>query len=329
MARMSGRRHFIAGVAGALLAKHVVAQVPAVVCYVALATRQSDVGGVAAFREGMQARGHVEGRTYRLAELYADGQYGRAGGLLRKQLESPVQVFLTPGPAVARLVLGITRTVPIVSIGLHPRGGQTDLFANLAQPGGMVTGVSSFGEELAAKRAQLLKEMVPQLASVGIVHNATDQVYQRWGEETEAELRAQGLATTRIGLTSPSLDALAQSLRGARSAGVQALVVVRDFMTSALYQPISKISRDLQFATMAEERRYADAGALMSYGVGDRDQFGRAAGYVARILKGAKPAELPIEQPTRFELVINAATARTLGLRIPAALRLRADVVLE
>ncbi|MEO6743004.1 MAG: ABC transporter substrate-binding protein [Caldimonas sp.] len=326
---MSGRRPFLAGLAGALLAPRALAQAPAVVCYLALATRQADVAGVAAFNEGMRSLGHVEGRTYRLVELYADGQYSRADGLLRKQLETPVHVFLAPGPASARLVLGVTRTVPIVSVGLHPRGGQTDLFATLAQPGGMVTGVSSFGEELAAKRVQLLKEMMPQLASVGVLHNATDLVFQRWGEETEAELRSQGLATMRIGLTSPSLDALGQSLRSARAAGVQALVVVRDFLTSALYQPISKIGRDLKLATIAEERRYPDAGALMSYGVGDRDQFGRAAGYVDRILKGAKPAELPIEQPTRFEFVVNASTARTLGLHVPAALRLRADAVVE
>jgi len=326
---MSGRRSFVAGLAGALLVPRAIAQAPAVVCYLALATRQADVGGVAAFREAMHDLGQVEGRTYRLAELYADGQYNRAEELLRRQLERPVNVFLAPGPASARLVLGITRTVPIVSVGLHPRGGQTDLFASLAKPGGMVTGVSNFGEELAAKRVQLLKEMMPALNSVGVLHNATDRVYQRWGEETEAELRGQGLATMRLGLTSPSLDALAQSLRGARAAGVQALVVVRDFLTSTLYQPISKVSRDLKLATMAEERRYPDAGALMSYGVGDRDQFGRAAGYVDRILKGARPADLPIEQPTRFELVVNAGTARALGLRIPTALRVRADAVLE
>ena len=326
---MRGRRPFIAGLAGALLAPRAFARGPALVCYLALATRQADVGGVAAFREGMRALGHVEGRTYRLAELYADGQYERAEGLLRQQLRAPVDVFLTPGPAAARLVLGITRSVPVVAVGLHPRGGQTDLFASLAQPGGMVTGVSNFGEELAAKRVQLLKEMVPQLKSVGVLHNATDVVFQRWGEETEAELRGQGLVPLRLGLTSPSLDALAQSLRGARAAGAQALVVVRDFLTSTLYQPISQIGRDLKLATMAEERRYPEAGALMSYGISDRDQFGRAAGYVDRILKGARPAALPIEQLTRFELVLNAATARALGLTIPAALRLRADAVIE
>ncbi len=100
-------------------------------------------------------------------------------------------MFLTPGPAAARLVLGITRTVPIVSVGLHPRGGQTDLFASLAKPGGMVTGVSNFGEELAAKRAQLLKEMMPAAGERRRRAQRDRPVYQRWGEETEAELRAR------------------------------------------------------------------------------------------------------------------------------------------
>jgi putative ABC transport system substrate-binding protein len=327
---MTGRRQFLAGAAAALAATRLSAQTPAQICYLALATRESDVGGVAAFRDGLRSLGHVEGRTYTLVELYADGQYARAEELLRQQdLDRTVQVFLSPGPAAARLLLRLTKAAPIVSVGLHPRGGQTDLFASLAKPGGRVTGVSNYGEELAAKRVQLLKEAMPRLASVGVLHNATDLVYRRWGEETERELRAQGLTATRLGLTSTSLDALMQTMRNARGAGIQALVVVRDFLTSALHQQISRISRELGLATIAEERRYPAAGALMSYGVSDRDQFERAAVYVDRILKGAQPADLPIEQPTRFELVVNAATAQALGLRIASTLRLRADEVIE
>jgi len=326
---MSGRRQFLAGAAGLVVATRLSAQAPARVCYLALATRESDVGGVDAFRAGLRSLGHVEGKSYTLVELYADGQYARAEDLLRQQVARSVQVFLTPGPAAARLLLRLTKEVPIVSVGLHPRGGQTDLFASLAKPGGRVTGVSNYGEELASKRVQLLKELMPQLASVGVLHNATDQVYRRWGEETEGELRAQGLAARRLGLTSTSLDALMQTMRDARGAGVQALVIVRDFLTSALHRPISRISRDLRLATIAEERRYPAAGALLSYGVSDSDQFGRAAGYVDRILKGAQPGELPIEQASRFELVVNAATAQALGLRIPSSLRLRADEVIE
>ena len=326
---MTARRQFIAAGAGLLAATRLAAQAPARVCYLALATRESDVGGVDAFRAGMRGLGHVDEKSYTLVELYADGQYARAEDLLRPVLERPVQVFLTPGPAAARLLLRLTKGVPIVSVGLHPRGGQTDLFASLAKPGGRVTGVSNYGEELASKRIQLLREVMPQLASVGVLHNATDTVFRRWGEETAGELRAQGLAATRLGLTSPSLEALSQALRQARAAGVQALVIVRDFLTSALHRDISRLSREAGLATIAEERRYPAAGALMSYGVSDGEQFARAAGYVDRILKGAQPADLPIEQPSRFELVVNAATAKALGLRVSSALRLRADEVIE
>jgi putative ABC transport system substrate-binding protein len=301
-----------------------------VVCYLALATRESDAPSVAAFREGMRELGHAEGRTYLLVEHYAQGDMARAEAQLREQMaRQPVSVFLTPGAAAVRLVLRDTQAVPIVSAGLHPRGGQTDLFASLARPGGRVTGVSNFGEELSAKRVQLLREAMPRLATVGVLHNTTDPVFQRWGEETETEIRAQGLTAVRLGLTSPSSAAMTQTLRDARARGVAAVVIVRDFLTSSLHIAIAQSSRDLGLATIAEERRYPDAGALMSYGSNDRDLFRGTAAYVDRILKGAKPADLPVAQPTRFELVVNARTARMLGLKLPQSLLLRADEVIE
>jgi putative ABC transport system substrate-binding protein len=326
-----GRRQVVTGLAGTLAVPRLSAQPSAVpvICYMALATRESDARSVAAFRDGMRDLGHAEGRSYTLIERYADGDMARAEALLREQLAQPVSVFLTPGAAAARLILRTIKAVPIVSVGLHPRGGQTDLFASLARPGGMVTGVSNFGEELAAKRVQLLKEVMPRLATVGVLHNTADPVFQRWGEETEGEIRAQGLAAVRLGLTSTSLLAMQQTLRGARSQGVEAVVIVRDFLTSALHVAIADASRDIGLATIAEERRYPDAGALMSYGTSDRDLFRSAARYVDRVLKGAKPAELPVEQPTRFELVVNLRAAKALGLTVPRSVLLRADEVIQ
>ncbi len=325
------RRYLLAGLASLIGQPGVLAQTQPVprVCYLALATRQSDARSVAAFREGMRAAGQVEGKTFSLTELYAEGNLARAEAMLRAQLETPVAVFLVPGAAAARLILRLTRAIPIAAVGLHPRGGQTDLFATLAKPGGMVTGVSNFGEELAAKRVQLLKEAVSGLSTVGVLHNTTDPLFLRWGEETEVEIRAQGLVAMRLGLTSTSLDALQQILRAGRARGVQALVVVRDFLTSALFEAISRSGRELGLAVIAEERRYPEAGALMSYGANDNDLFQRVATYVDRILKGARPADLAIEQPTRFELVINLKTAKALGLTIPQSLLLRADEVIQ
>jgi putative ABC transport system substrate-binding protein len=329
---MIRRRRALTALSGAIIAPRPLAQAssPPIVFYMALATRASDARSVAAFREGMQGLGQLEGRSFRLVERYAEGNFAAAEAMVREQQAAqPVAVFLSPGAAAVRLILRATRNVPIVSVALHPSGGQTDLFASLARPGGMVTGVSNFGEELAAKRVQFLKELVPRLKRVGVLHNTTDPVFRRWGEETEREIGAQGLAAIRLGLTSTSVDAMQQKLRDARARGVEALVVVRDFLTSSLYRQIARDSLEFGLASVAEERRYPEAGALLSYGVSDRDQFRSAANYVDRILKGATPAELPIEQPTRFELVLNMKTARALGLTPPQPLLLRADEVIE
>lgn len=325
---MIARRHVFTALAGCAVATRALAQAsPPVVFMMALATRESDAKSVAAFREGMNDLGQVEGRSWLLVERYAQGDFARAEAMLREP--QPVAVYLTPGAAAVRLVLRVTKTVPIVSAGLHPRGGQTDLFASLARPGGMVTGVSNFGEELAAKRVQLLKDTMPRLATVGVVHNITDPVFRDWGEETEKEVRTQGLRAVRVGLRSPSEKDMERALRQARTQGVEAIVVVRDFLTSALHRSIAAASLDIGLASVAEERRYPEAGALMSFGASDRDQFRSAARYVDRILKGAAPADLPIEQPTRFELVINRSTAKKLGLAMPQSVLLRADEVIE
>ena len=328
---MMRRRHFLLATAGALVAPRSSGQAssPPTICYLALATRQSDARSVAAFRDGMREAGHVEGRTFVLADLYAAGDLTRAEAMLREQLKRPVAAFLVPGAAAARLILRVTQAVPIIAVGLHPRGGQTDLFASLAKPGGMVTGVSNFGEELSAKRVQLLKEVMPRLRTVGVLHNTSDPLFLRWGEETRDEVRAQGLVAMRLGLTSTAPDALQRTLRDARAGGVEAVVVVRDFLTAALHEPISRLTKELGLATIAEERRFPESGALMSYGTSDHDLFRKAAMYVDHVLKGARPADLPIEQPTRFKLVINLKTARALGLAIPKGVLLRADEVID
>lgn len=329
---MTNRRQMMAGTAAAmLLLPRLAAQQATVpmVFFMALATRESDAASVAALRAGMAERGHVEGRSYVLIESYAEGDISRAEAILRERTDRLPDVFVAPGPAAARIILRVSRATPIVTVGLHPQGGQSDLFASLARPGGMVTGVSNIGEQLAAKRVQLLGEAMPHLKKIGVLHNRTDPVFRRWGEETEREIRAQRFATERIGLDSASPDALRKLLGGARARGVDAVIVVRDFLTSSLYRSIAQVSREIGLAVMAEERRYTDAGALMSYGASDATLFRQAADYVDRILKGAIAAEMPVQQPTRFELVISLKCARELGLTVPQSLLLRADDVIQ
>ena len=329
---MIERRTIVAALACGLTHGRASAKAPAMaqICFMSLATRVVDGASVDAFRDGLSKLGHVEGKSYRLLWLSSDGDVERAAATLREQLKmQPIDVFLAPGPASARLVLRATQQTPIVAVGLHPRGGQTDLFASLARPGGRVTGLSNFGEELATKRVQLLKEAMPRLTHVGVLHNVAEPVFRRWGEETAMEVRAQGLKATQLPMNSPSLPGLMDLMRGARRQGVEALVIVRDFLTATLYETIAHASRDIGLACMAEERRFPDAGALMSYGVNDADLFRAAARYVDRILKGVAAADLPIEQPNRFELVINQKAARALGLALPQSLLLRADEVIK
>ena len=184
--------------------------------------------------------------------------------------------------------------------------------------------VERYAEGDFVRARAMLRELAPNAVSVFL--SPVQRQVRLLLRET---IRAQGQAALRIGLASNAEPALQQALHDARARGVQALVVVRDFLTSALYLPIAQASRTLGLATVAEERRYPVAGALMSYGASDREQFGRAAAYVARVLKGERAGALPIEQPTRFALVVNAAAARGLGLALPGALLLRADKVIE
>lgn len=329
---MLNRRGVVAGLASALAAiprgPAAARQTPRI-GYLAFASRQSDRRDLDAFRKGLREQGYVEDSTIHIDEVFADGDITRAPALVRELLARPVQIILAPGPAAARAALAETRSVPIVCIGLHPQGGQTDLFATLSNPGGMVTGLSNFGEELAAERVEILKETIPNLTRVGVLHNASEPQFRKWGEETEAAASKQGLAVTRLELANPSVDELGHRLAQARRDGAQAVIIIRDFVTTTMLPDIVRLSSVLGLATIAEERRFPEAGGLMSYGASTFDLFRRAAGYVDKIPKGARPAELPIELPTRFEMVINARVARALGLAIPPHVLIRADEVIE
>jgi putative ABC transport system substrate-binding protein len=299
-----------------------------VVGFVGFASEAGDRPSVTAFREGMRAQGMVEGQGWQFEHRHADGDALRGAGIIRDFAALPVAVFIVPGPSAARAIRRAT-TIPLVAIGLPPVQSDPDLFASLARPGGSVTGFASFGEEMSAKRIEFLRETIPALSAIGVMHNAADPTFDAWGRLSEASARAQGLRVLRLPLTQRDPVALAAGMRALRQEGAQALVVVRDFLTSSMIEDITATALAEGIAVIGDQARFAHAGALFSYGANLPDLFRRAAGYVIRILRGEKPGDLPVQLPTAIEFVVNLRTAQALGLTVPHPILARADEVIE
>jgi putative ABC transport system substrate-binding protein len=299
-----------------------------VVGFVGFASEAGDRPSVTAFREGMRAQGMVEGQGWQFEHRHADGDALRGAGIIRDFAALPVAVFIVPGPSAARAIRRAT-TIPLVAIGLPPVQSDPDLFASLARPGGSVTGFASFGEEMSAKRIEFLRETIPALSAIGVMHNAADPTFDAWGRLSEASARAQGLRVLRLPLMQRDPVALAAGMRALRQEGAQALVVVRDFLTSSMIEDITATALAEGIAVIGDQARFAHAGALFSYGANLPDLFRRAAGYVIRILRGEKPGDLPVQLPTAIEFVVNLRTARALGLTVPHPILARADEVIE
>jgi putative ABC transport system substrate-binding protein len=299
-----------------------------VVGFVGFASEAGDRLTVEAFREGMRTQSQVEGVGWLLDHRHADGDAARGAAIIQEMIALPVAVFIVPGPAAARAIRRAT-TIPLVAIGLPPVQSDPDLFASLARPGGSVTGFASFGEEMSAKRIEFLRETIPALSAIGVMHNAADPTFDAWGRLSEASARAQGLRVLRLPLMQRDPVALAAGMRALRQEGAQALVVVRDFLTSSMIEDITATALAEGIAVIGDQARFAHAGALFSYGANLPDLFRRAAGYVIRILRGEKPGDLPVQLPTAIEFVVNLRTARALGLTVPHPILARADEVIE
>ena len=296
--------------------------------FVGFGSPEADRPNVIAFREGMRAQGMLEGQGWQFEHRHADGDTLRGAGIIRDLAALPVDVFIVPGPSAARSIRRAS-AIPLVAIGLPPVQSDPELFASLARPGGSVTGFASFGEEMSAKRIEFLREIIPSLVTIGVVHNAADPTFDAWGRMSEASARAQGLRVLRLPLTQRDPVALAAGMRALRQEGAQAVVVVRDFLTSSMIEGIIAAAMAEGIAVIGDQARFAEAGALFSYGANVPDLFRRAAGYVMRILRGEKPGELPVQLPTAIEFVVNLRSARALGLSVPQAILARAEEVIE
>ena len=279
-----------------------------------------------ALLQGLRELGYVEGQNLVIEYRYTEGKAERLPDLAEELVSLKVDIIVAGGTPLPLAAKHATGTIPIVmSAAGDPVG--TGLVPSLAKPGGNVTGLSTFTRDLAAKRLQLLKEVVPVISRVAVLWNAANPYAVLNMRETEAAARTLGLQVQSVEVRGP--DDIETGFSTAIRWRAGAFIVVDDPVTYLHRTRIADLAARNQLPAMYGFRQYAEAGGLMAFGTSLADLSRRAATYVDKILKGAKPADLPVEQPTQFELVINAKTAKALKLTIPPSVLLRADQVIE
>lgn len=326
------RRAFTAIIAGGLLARPLAVgaqparNVPRVGLLLLFGTPGQPNSLVDAFRGGLRDLGYVEGQTVLIDYRWAEGQEQRLTDHAADLVRLKVAVIVTSGTPATMAARAATRTIPVVMTNVGDPVG-SGIVASLARPGGNVTGLSLLDAELDGKRIELLKEAAPHLSRLAILWSANDPGMTLAFGRVETAARALGLALQNLGVREPAEFPRAFEAAGAGHA--DALFVTAQPFTNQHRAQILDLVAKHRLPAIYTLRSFVDAGGLMSYGPSQADQYRRAATYVDRILKGAQPADLPVEQPTKFELVINLRAARALGLTIPAGLLQRADQVIE
>jgi putative tryptophan/tyrosine transport system substrate-binding protein len=279
-----------------------------------------------AFRQGLRDLSYVEGQNLVLESRYAEGSDERLRELAAELVRLPVEVLMAAGTAAIRAAQHATRTIPIVMVSSYDPMME-GFVASLAQPGGHITGLSFLQTELPAKRLELLKEMVPRSMRIAVlwhpVESRTPLLYSLIGAARALELHLHVAELYHA-------DELDSAFAAMSRAGAEALIVIEDArLISPLRGRIADLAIKHRLPTMCDWRQSVAAGCLMAYGPSQPDIYRRAATYVDKILTGAKPADLPVEQPTTFELVINLKTAQTLGLTISPTLLFQANEVIR
>jgi putative tryptophan/tyrosine transport system substrate-binding protein len=282
---------------------------------------------VDAFRRGLRELGWIEGKNVVIEYRWADGRAERLPDLAAELVRLKVDVIFAGATSVTLAVRSATDTIPIVmATGGDPV--ELRLVASLARPGGNVTGLAySVGSDTFGKQLELLKEVVPKVRRVAVLYNPTNPAQALAMKEVTARARSLGLQLQLLEARGPNeFDGAFSAMAKER---VGALLVVADAFFGFHRERLRDLAAKNRLPAIYGLREHTEAGGLMSYSVDILDSFGRAASYVDKILKGAKPADLPVEQPTKFELVINIKTAKALGLTITPSLLVRADRTIE
>jgi putative ABC transport system substrate-binding protein len=279
-----------------------------------------------AFRVGLRDLGYVEGRNIILEFRLARGNLSLGPQLAAELVALPVDVIVVEGGAVAANAVDPSGHVPIVSPAMMDPV-QRGFAASLSRPGGNITGFTLMHTELNAKRLELLRTASPHITAVTALVNPSNPSQKLAFEQTETAARSMGLGS--VARAEAESAAALRALRPAVFSGASAVIVVPDGMFFSYRRDIIALVNAARLPAIYPEREYADDGGLMAYGANLSDNFRRAAGYVDRILKGAKPAELPIQEPVKFDFVVNLKTANELGLTVPPLLLATADEVIE
>ena len=279
---------------------------------------------VVAFADGLRELGHVEGKNVLFEYRWAEGDRERFAEMAADLVRQHVDVLVASSQAAALAAQRATRTIPIVMVNASDPV-EAGLVASLVRPGGNVTGLSQqLTREIRAKQLQLLKEMLPKLSRVGVLHSAATTVglreYEAAGQTLELRIQVVEIRSRN------DLESAVAAMDRDR---IDALLAPADPFLFTERQRVAELAREHRLAGMYSTREYAEAGGLMSYSARLSEQFRRAAIFVDKILRGASPATLPVEAPSQYELVINLKTAKALGLTIPQSLLQRADQVIE
>jgi putative tryptophan/tyrosine transport system substrate-binding protein len=281
-----------------------------------------------AFRQGLRELGYIEGKNINVEYRYAEGRFERLPELAEELVRLKVDVLVVSSITVVRTARKVTATTPIVVAGAGDPIG-SGLVASLARPGGNVTGLYQFSPELLGKRLELLKEVVPKVTRFAFLNGAdgtaASSAFKDQGKEAAKALGVQ-IQLVEVQAPDPDLDG---AFRVMVKEHIGALITEATALTQLHRKRILQLVEQNHIPAMHSEQEWANAGGLMSYGANRVDLYRRAATYVDKILKGAKPADLPVEQPTKFELVINLKAAKQIGLTIPQSVLYRADKVIK
>jgi len=326
------RRTFIAALGGAaawpLVARGQQLEKPPVIGY--LSPGSSAVGPLArhdAFQGGLRELGYVEGKNVAIAYRFADGKFDHLDELAAELVRLKVDAIVSVVTQASLAAKNATSTIPVVMVSVGDPVG-SGLVASLAHPGANVTGTSAMAAEVIGKSLELLKETIPNLSCVAVLWNPSNAVFQgQILEATEDAARKLGLELQDFGARGP--DEFQVAFAAIINGRAGALLVLPDPMLAFYQTPIIDFANQRRLPSMYGLRDHAAAGGLVAYGPDYAQIYRRTAAYVDKILKGAKPADLPVEQPTKFELVINLKTAKTLDLTIPPSILARADEVIE